>query len=175
MVKVGQSVLELVQADITDADCEAIVNAANADLIMGGGVAGAIRRKGGAIIQEQCNKIGRIRVGEAVMTTGGNLKAKHVIHAVGPRWGEGDENRKLASATLNSLRLADKYGLKSVAFPAISSGIFGFPVDSCARIMLSEAISYLKNKTGIEQVSFYLFDHPTFNTFQKKLNELMQT
>lgn len=175
MVKVGQSVLELVQADITDADCEAIVNAANADLIMGGGVAGAIRRKGGAIIQEQCNKTGRIRVGEAVMTTGGNLKAKHVIHAVGPRWGEGDENRKLASATLSSLRLADKYGLKSVAFPAISSGIFGFPVDSCARIMLSEAISYLKKKTGIEQVAFYLFDHPTFNIFQKMLNELMQT
>jgi len=174
MVKVGQSVLELVQGDITDADCEAIVNAANADLIMGGGVAGAIRRKGGAIIQEQCNKIGRIRVGEAVMTTGGNLKAKQVIHAVGPRWGEGDENRKLASATLSSLRLADKYGLKSVAFPAISSGIFRFPVDSCATIMLSEAIGYLQKKTGIELVVFYLYDSSTFNVFHERLNKLTQ-
>jgi O-acetyl-ADP-ribose deacetylase (regulator of RNase III) len=113
-------------------------------------------------------------VGEAVITTGGNLKAKHVIHAVGPRWGEGDENRKLASATLNSLRLADKYGLKSVAFPAISSGIFGFPVDSCATIMLSEAIGYLQKKTGIERVVFYLYDFSTFNVFHEKLNKLTQ-
>lgn len=172
MLKAGKSFLELIQGDITDTDCDAVVNAANADLIMGGGVAGAIRRRGGHRIQEECNKIGRIGVGEAVMTTGGNMKAKHVIHAVGPRWGEGDEDRKLASATSNSLELADRHGLKSVAFPAVSSGIFGFPVDRCARIMLSETIAYLQKKTGIERVVFYLYDSSTFNVFREKLDEL---
>lgn len=174
MVKIGKSLLELMQGDITDSDCDAIVNAANSDLIMGGGVAGAIRRKGGPSIQKECNKIGRIGVGEAVITGAGNLKAKHVIHAVGPRWGEGDEDTKLASATLNSLKVVDRYGLRSVAFPAISSGIFGFSVGRCARIMLSETISYLKKKTGIERIAFYLYDSSTFNVFSEKLNELTQ-
>jgi len=171
-VKVGRSLLELRQGDITDADCDAIVNAANADLIMGGGVAGAIRRKGGPIIQEECNRIGRINVGEAAITSGGNLKARHVIHAVGPRWGEGDEDRKLASATLNSLRLADRHGLKSIAFPAISSGIFGFPIDRCAKIMLSETMGYLQKETGIERVVFYLYDSHSFEVFNRRLEEL---
>ena len=168
----GKSILELRQGDITDVDCDAIVNAANADLIMGGGVAGAIRRKGGEVIQDECSRIGRIRVGEAVMTSGGRLRARHVIHAVGPRWGEGDEDRKLASATLSSLKLADRHGLKSLAFPAISSGIFGFPVDRCARIMLSETVAFLRRRSGIERVIFYLFDSSTFNIFREKLNEL---
>jgi O-acetyl-ADP-ribose deacetylase (regulator of RNase III) len=97
-----------------------------------------------------------------------------VIHAVGPRWGKGDEDRKLAFATLNSLRLADKHGLRSIAFPAVRSGIFGFPVDRCAEIMLSETISYLQKKTGIERVVFYLFDFTTFNVFRDRLNELEQ-
>lgn len=171
-MKVGRSLLELRQGDITDADCDAIVNAANTDLIMGGGVAGAIRRKGGSIIQEECDRIGRIRVGEAVITSGGNLKAKHVIHAVGPRWGEGDEDRKLASATLNSLRLADRHELKSIAFPAISSGIFGFPIGRCAKIMLSETMSYLQKETGIERAVFYLYDSHSFDVFNQRLEEL---
>ena len=171
-MKVGDSLLELRQGDITDADCDAIVNAANADLIMGGGVAGAIRRKGGEVIQDECSRIGRIRVGEAVMTSGGRLRARHVIHAVGPRWGEGDDDRKLASATLSSLKLADRHGLKSLAFPAISSGIFGFPVDRCARIMLSETVSFLRMRSGIERVIFYLFDSSTFNVFRERLSEL---
>ena len=164
--------LELEQGDITDADCDAIVNAANADLVIGGGVAGAIRRKGGEVIQDECSRIGRIRVGEAVMTSGGRLRARHVIHAVGPRWGEGDEDRKLASATLSSLKLADRHGLKSLAFPAISSGIFGFPVDRCARIMLSETVAFLRRRSGIERVIFYLFDSSTFDIFREKLSEL---
>jgi len=171
-MKVGDSMLELKQGDITDADCDAIVNAANADLVMGGGVAGAIRRKGGEVIQDECSRIGRIRVGEAVMTSGGRLRARHVIHAVGPRWGEGDEDRKLASATLSSLKLADRHGLKSLAFPAISSGIFGFPVDRCARIMLSETVAFLRRRSGIERVIFYLFDSSTFDIFREKLSEL---
>jgi len=175
MVKVRKTILELEQGDITDMDCDAVVNAANTDLVLGGGVAGAICRKGGPAIQEECNKIGRIGVGEAVITTGGNLKAKYVIHAVGPGFGEGDEDRKLASATLNSLRLADRHKLRSIAFPAISTGIFGFPVDRCASVMLSTTISYLQGKTGIERVVFCLYDSATFEVFRRKLDDLMQS
>ena len=159
MVKIGKTSLELVQGDITDMDCDAIVNAADTDLVLGGGVAGAIRRKGGPAIQEECSKIGRIKVGETVITTGGNLKAKYVIHAVGPRFGEGDEDRKLASATLNSLKLADRHGLRSIAFPAISTGVFGFPVDRCASVMLSTAISHLCEGHMIEQTALSLQRH----------------
>jgi len=175
MVKIGKTSLELVRGDITDMDCDAIVNAANTDLVLGGGVAGAIRRKGGPTIQEECSKIGRIKVGEAVATTGGNLKAKYVIHAVGPRFGEGDEDRKLASATLNSLKLADRHCLRSIAFPAISTGVFGFPVDRCASVMLSTLISYLHDKTGIERVVFCLYDPDTFEVFRRKLRELIRS
>jgi len=175
MVKIGKTSLELVQGDITDMDCDAIVNAANRDLILGSGVAGAIRRKGGPAIQEECNKIGSIEVGEAVITTGGKLKARYVIHAVGPKFGERDEDRKLASATLNSLKVADRHGLRSIAFPAISTGIFGFPVDRCASIMLSTTISYLRNKTAIEKVVFCLYDSATFKVFRRKLRDLLQS
>ena len=119
--------LILVQGDLTELAVDAIVNAANSGLQLGGGVAGAIRTKGGPSIQEECNRIGPIRVGEAVVTGGGNLKASYVIHAVGPVYGEGDEDEKLRNATLNSLKRATEKGMKSIAFPAISTGIFGFP------------------------------------------------
>lgn len=167
--KINQSSLEIIQGDITEMETDAIVNAANGKLIMGGGVAGAILRKGGGVIQDECDKIGGTYVGGAVITTGGNLKTKHVIHAVGPRFGEGNEDEKLRSATLNSLKLADKYKLKSVAFPAISTGIFGFPADRCAKIMLSTAIQYLKGKTGLEQIVFCMFSEEIFNIFLKEL------
>jgi len=167
--KINQSSLEIIQGDITEMETDAIVNAANAKLIMGGGVAGAILRKGGRIIQDECDKIGGTHVGGAVITTGGNLKAKHVIHVVGPRFGEGNEDEKLRSATLNSLSLADRHRLKSIAFPAISTGIFGFPVDRCAKIMLSTAIEYLKGKTCLERIVFCLFSKETFNIFLKEL------
>jgi len=152
MAKIGKTSLELVQGDITDMDCDAIVNAANTDLVLGGGVAGAIRRKGGPAIQEECSKIGRIKVGETEITTGGSLKAKYVIHSVGPKFGEGNENRKLAPATLNSIKMADRHGLRSIAFPAISTGVFGFSVDRRASVMLSTLISYFHGKTGIERI-----------------------
>jgi len=171
--KVGKSTIQLVQGDITELDTDAIVNAANASLIMGGGVAGAIRRKGGPSIQEECNRAaarGGTYVGGAVITTGGKLKAKHVIHAVGPRQSEGDEDRKLKNATLNSLRLADENKLKSIAFPAISTGIFGYPLDRCATAMLSMTIEYLKGKTGIEKVVFCLYDSHAFETFTAELS-----
>jgi len=128
-IKINNTFLELTQGDITDQTTDAIVNAANAALQMGGGVAGAIRRRGGPAIQEECNRIGGTYVGGAVITTGGNLAAKYVIHAVGPRQGDEHADAKLKDATLNSLLLADKNRLKSIAFPAISTGIFGFPKD----------------------------------------------
>lgn len=167
--QVNNRIIELVKGDITEMETDAVVNAANAQLILGGGVAGAIRRKGGHKIQEECDKIGGTYVGGAVITTGGNLKARHVIHAVGPMMGEGDEDNKLRNATINSLKVADGNNLKSISFPAISTGIFGYPLDRCAEIMLSETISYLKGKTEIQKVVFCLFDEKSFNVFVQTL------
>ena len=172
MLRVGRSIVELVKGDITELEVDAIVNAANSRLKMGGGVAGAILRKGGWSIQEECDKIGYCPVGGAVITGAGKLKAKYVIHAVGPRMGEGDEDRKLRNATLNSLKLAEKHGIKSIAFPAISTGIFGFPKDRCAKIMLRTAIDYLKAGSSIERVVFCLYDDETYQIFAEELNRI---
>lgn len=168
-ISIKNSKIKLVQGDITELDTDVIVNAANHKLIMGGGVAGAIRRKGGPAIQEECDKIGGTFHGGAVITTGGKLKARHVIHAVGPRMGEGDEDEKLKSATLNSLKLMDKHKLKTIAFPAISTGIFGFPIDRCSKIMISTAKEYLSGNTQIEVVNFCLFTANDFAIFEKEL------
>jgi len=170
-VNIGTRVLELLDGDITEQDTDAIVNAANAQLVLGGGVAGAIRKKGGPRIQAECDKIGGTFVGGAVITTGGNLKAKYVIHAVGPRMGEGDEDRKLRDATLNSLKVADQNHLKSIAFPAVSAGIFGFPIERCAAIMLGTTIEYLKGKTGLERVVFCLFGRDSYGVFASRLEQ----
>jgi len=168
-ITVGNSKIKLVQGDITDLNTDVIVNAANAQLRLGSGVAGAIRRKGGPLIQEECNKIGGTFVGGAVITTGGDLKAKRVIHAVGPRMGEGMEDEKLKNATLNSLKLMDEHELKSIAFPAISTGIFGYPIEKCAEIMISTAKEYLSGATQIEEVVFCLYSKPDFEVFKKEL------
>jgi len=170
-VNIENRVLEILEADITEMQTDAIVNAANARLILGGGVAGAIKRKGGPKIQEACNKIGGTFVGGAVITTGGNLKAKYVIHAVGPRLGEGNEDEKLKNATLNSLKLADDNNLKSISFPAISTGIFGFPIERCAQIMLKTIIDYLKGKTCLEKVVFCLFGQDSYQVFANQLKK----
>ena len=172
MLRVGKSIIELVKGDITELEVDAIVNAANSRLKMGGGVAGAILRKGGWSIQEECDKIGYCPVGGAVITGAGKLKAKYVIHAVGPRMGEGDEDRKLRNATLNSLKLAEKHGVKSMAFPAISTGIFGFPKDRCAKIMLRTTVDYLKAGSNIERVIFCLYDDETYQIFAEELNRI---
>jgi O-acetyl-ADP-ribose deacetylase (regulator of RNase III) len=168
-LKVKNSIISLVQGDITELDTDAIVNAANAQLRLGGGVAGAIRRKGGPSIQEECNKIGGTFVGGAVITTGGNLKARYVIHAVGPRMGEGNEDDKLKKATLNSLKITDENKLKSIAFPAISTGIFGYPIDKCAKIMIRTTKEYLQTETHIKEVIFCLFTTSDFEIFEKEL------
>lgn len=169
---INKSTIELIAGDITEMGTDAIVNAANAALQLGAGVAGAIRRKGGPAIQAECDKIGNIFVGGAVITAGGNLKARYVIHAVGPRMGEGHEDEKLRNATLNSLKVAEKNNVKSLAFPAISAGIFGFPLDRCAHIMLSNTIVYLKGDTTIEKVVFCLFGKESYQTFFDELSSL---
>ncbi|MFQ5865148.1 MAG: macro domain-containing protein [bacterium] len=168
-IQINNKSLELVEGDITELDTDAIVNAANASLILGAGVAGAIRRKGGPAIQAECNKIGGCPVGGAVITTGGNLKAKYVIHAVGPRMGEGNEDEKLKNATLNSLKVADENSLQSIAFPAISTGIFGFPIERCAEIMLSTAIEFLEGAAHLQKVVFCLYGEEAFQTFKDAL------
>ena len=168
-INVKSSKIRLEQGDITELATDVIVNAANAQLILGGGVAGAIRRKGGPIIQEECNKIGGTFVGGAVIKTGGKLKAKHVIHAVGPRMGEGKEDEKLKNATLNSLKLMDEHNLKTIAFPAISTGIFGYPIDRCAKIMTSTAKDYLSGVTQIGEVIFCLYTSSDFEVFEMEL------
>ncbi len=160
----------LIQGDLTELVVDAIVNAANAQLVLGGGVAGAIRSKGGPTIQEECDRIGGTSVGQAVITGAGNLKASHVIHAVGPRYGEGDEDEKLRNATLNSLRTATSNGLKSIAFPAISTGIFGFPKDRCAAIMLDTVTRYLENEeTSLSEVIFCLWSREDLDIFSRML------
>jgi len=162
----------LKKADITDEDTEAIVNAANKHLKHGGGVAGAIARKGGKSIQEESDKIGYVPVGSAAMTTGGNLTARFIIHAVGPQMGEGDEDEKLRNATLNSLRLADDEGMTSLSFPAISTGIFGYPIDRCAEIMLDALHRYCEGQTNLREVRFCLFDDKSLHTFEKCASEM---
>jgi O-acetyl-ADP-ribose deacetylase (regulator of RNase III) len=171
--RIERTTLELARGDITDSDTDAIVNAANAQLQLGGGVAGAIRRKGGPSIQEECDRIGGTSVGGAVMTGGGNLKARYVIHAVGPRMGEGREDEKLTNATLNSLALADRHGLTSIAFPAVSTGIFGYLLERCAKIMLGATTEYLRGATRLERVTFYLYDSEAFSIFAQELERLI--
>ncbi len=163
--QVGNTFVTLKRADITEEETDAIVNAANSRLQHGGGVAGAIVRKGGKVIQDESNKIGFVPVGSAVLTTAGSLKAKYIIHAVGPQMGEGNEEKKLRNATWNSLLIADKNKIHSIAFPAISTGIFGYPVERCAEIMLSAVNEYARGKTSISEIHFCLFDERTLQVF----------
>ena len=171
-IAVNRSEIELIQGDITESDSDAIVNAANSLLVMGAGVAGAIRAKGGSSIQEECNKIGGCPVGDASVTGGGNLKAKYVIHAVGPQWGEGGEDKKLKNATINSLKRAEELKLTSIAFPALSTGIFGFPMDRAASITLRAICDYLKGATCIKRVILVLFDSNGFCLFKNFLKSI---
>jgi O-acetyl-ADP-ribose deacetylase (regulator of RNase III) len=135
-------------------------------------VAGAIRTRGGPTIQEECNKIGPIEVGEAVITQGGNLKAKYVIHAAGPVLGEGDEEEKLARATLNSLKIASRKKIRSIAFPAISTGIFRFPLKKCSEIMLRSSMEYLKENQHPEEIVFCLFGEKPYSVFEETLKNI---
>lgn len=162
--------LKLLEGDIVLLDVDAIVNAANTNLILGGGVAGAIRNAGGPSIQEECNTKGPIEVGEAVMTNAGNLKAKYVIHAAGPVQGEGQEEEKLRNATLNSLKIASENNLESIAFPAISTGIFGYPMQECSEIMIKTAMDFLEKHDSPQEVIFCLYGQEAYGIFEKTLD-----
>jgi len=161
------------QGDITDMDVDAIVNAANNDLILGAGVAGAIYRKGGETIQQECNDIGSIPVGYAAITGAGNLKARFVIHAASMGLGGVRTTAKsLRTSTAHSLRIAAERKLKSIAFPAIGTGVSGFPLDECAQVMLAETIEHLKRESSLESVCFVLYDARARDVFQSAWDAL---
>lgn len=161
----------LEQGDLTDAGVDAIVNAANNDLELGGGVAGAIRRKGGPAIQAECDSIGSIPIGEAAITIGGKLKARYVIHAASMRLGGRTTADSLRASTRNSLLRAAEKNLNTIAFPAVGTGIAGFPLRDCAEIMLDEVVEHLKGKSSLQQVRFVLFDAPALETFRQVWTE----
>ena len=167
-------ILRLVKGDITERDVDVIVNAANSILNHGGGVAGAIVRKGGRLIQEESDKIGSVPVGSAVMTSAGKLRCKAIIHAVGPRMGEGEEDNKLKNAVRTSLLLASQNGFVSISMPAISSGTFGFPKDRCAKILVYESKKFLTENpsTCLNTVEFCIFDDETLVQFKNEFEKL---
>jgi O-acetyl-ADP-ribose deacetylase (regulator of RNase III) len=171
---IGKSKLELVQGDITQQDTEAIVNAANSSLLGGGGVDGAIHRAGGPQILDECRKIGGCPPGEARITSGGRLKARYVIHTVGPIYhgGHSGEAQTLANAYRNSLALASQHGIKSLAFPSISTGAYGYPIGLAAAIALRTTIDYLQAHPEIELVRFVLFGQSAYDAYKKALDDL---
>ena len=195
LVNIGNNkVLRLVKGDITERNVDAIVNAANSYLKHGGGVAAAIVRNGGTLIQEESNKIvkgigGLIPVGSAVVTKAGNLPCKAVIHTVGPRMGEGDEDYKLRKAVRSSLLLASEKGFRSISMPAISSGIFGFPKDRCTKILVGESKTFLQasnsNDDGgnnkkdttptLDIIEFCIFDNETLDWFKNQFDNIRPT
>ena len=173
--RIGNTTLELVQGDITRQQVDAIVNAANSALRGGGGVDGAIHRAGGPRIMEECRRIGGCATGDAVITTGGNLPARHVIHAVGPvyRGGKAGEEKLLASAYRRSLEVAVENGLRSVAFPSISTGAYGYPVAEAARVALRAVRRFLEEHPGaLDLVRFVLFTRADYEVYAEALREL---
>jgi len=177
-VTVNQAKLAIIQGDITRQAADAIVNAANSGLMGGGGVDGAIHRAGGPAILEECKQIvarqGRLPTGKAVITTGGNLPAKHVIHTVGPVWHGGNKGEAalLESAYRESLKLASEQRLASVAFPSISTGVYGYPVAEAAKVAIKTAVSFLSRQvTSVKEVVFVLFDPATYQAYSSALEE----
>ncbi|KAB2832740.1 MAG: O-acetyl-ADP-ribose deacetylase [Candidatus Brocadia sp.] len=173
-ITINKAVLELTEGDITEQKTDAIVNAANSSLLGGGGVDGAIHRAGGPAILGACKKLGGCPTGEARITAGGNLKAKYVIHTVGPVYHDGKRNEPelLANAYKNSLALAFQYKLRSVAFPSISTGAYGYPLNEAAVIALKTVITYLKTYTGIQVVRFVLFNPKAYQIYENSLKAL---
>lgn len=172
-----KSKISVLQGDITTIGVDAIVNAANSSLLGGGGVDGAIHKAGGPKILEECKEIvarqGNCNTGDAVITTGGDLPAKYVIHTVGPVWqgGNSDEAEKLSNCYRNSLELAVKHGVNSIAFPNISTGVFGYPKHEAAKIAVETVNSFLMENDKIEKVHFVCFDQENFNLYNNLLNQ----
>jgi O-acetyl-ADP-ribose deacetylase (regulator of RNase III) len=165
--------IELAQGDITALDVDAIVNAANEQLQLGAGVAGAIRRRGGPSIQEECDRLGGCPTGSAVVTGGGQLSAKWVIHAVGPIWHGGGESEEmlLASAVRAALKRADEVGARSVAVPAISAGVYGFPLARAAELSIGVARSFAAEARSVSRIVFCLFDDSALAAFERAFAE----
>lgn len=168
--------LRVVKGDLTLEATDAIVNAANSWLEHGGGVAGAIVRRGGEVIQEESRRVAPVEVGHAAMTSAGSLAARAVIHTVGPRMGEGDEDRKLASAVTSALRVASDAGFASIAMPAISSGIFGYPKNRCAEVLLAATLDFLTSNpaTSLKEIRFCNFDDLTCGIFVECFEKRME-
>jgi len=167
--RVGSLTVDVMQGDLTHQDVDAIVNAANNDLELGGGVAGAIARAGGPTIQAECRKIGPIEVGGAAITGGGNLKARYVIHAASMRLGGRTSADTLRRSTRRSLEIANEKGLRSIAFPAVGTGIARFPLDECARIMADEVLTHARTSSSLEEVRFVLFDREAQSAFDREV------
>jgi O-acetyl-ADP-ribose deacetylase len=173
--QVGNAILEIVKGDLTEIEADAIVNAANSTLLGGGGVDGAIHNKGGPKILEECKRLRAtewpdgLPTGCAAITSGGNLKAKHVVHTVGPIWRGGfhDEAKLLKQAYRSSLKLAVTYGLKTVAFPSISTGAYGYPIEEASRVAVSAVKDFLEKEDKLERVSFVLFSESNFEVYLK--------
>jgi len=173
-VQINQTRLELVQGDITQQDADVIVNAANNSLLGGGGVDGAIHRAAGPELLAECRTLGGCETGNAKITQGYRLKARHVIHTVGPVYrGSPRDAELLASCYRRSLEIASAHHLKSVAFPSISTGAYGYPVNEAAPVALQAAIDYLKSHTEIELVRFVLFDRRTLEAYRQALDQLL--
>jgi O-acetyl-ADP-ribose deacetylase (regulator of RNase III) len=178
--KVGKATVRLVRGDITEMETDAIVNAANSSLMGGGGVDGAIHRRGGPKILEECKKIRAtewpqgLPTGKAVITSGGNLKAKHVIHTVGPVWRGGNRGEPglLAQAYQNSLRLAVAKGLKTVAFPSISTGAYGYPLEEASRVALEAVKEFLEKEDALNEVVFVLFSESALEVYSAEAEEV---
>lgn len=176
-IKIGKTTLTLIIGDITLEETDAIVNAANQMLAGGGGVDGAIHRAGGPAIMEECRKIGRCPTGSAVITTGGNLKAKKVIHTVGPIYRDGNsgESGLLASAYRKSLEIAVKNGISSISFPSISTGAYGYPIKEAAKIALKTVVEFITDQGKPELVRFVLFSERDLRVYEEALRDLMRT
>ena len=168
--RAGDLTIEVIQGDLTVQDVDAIVNAANNDLDLGGGVAGAIARAGGAQIQAECRAIGPIEVGDAAITGGGKLRARFVIHAASMRLGGRTSAESLRGSTRRSLELANQRGLRSIAFPAVGTGIARFPLDECASIMLQEVVAHAGHPSSLREVRFVLFGADAEAAFREEAN-----
>ena len=172
---IGRAKLAILQGDITSLTTDAIVNAANNYLWMGAGVAGAIKQKGGKIIEEEAVSQGPIEVGDAVITSGGNLPVKYVIHAAGMGQDLQTSDEILHKVTINCLVLAEENGIHSLAFPAIGTGVGGFEIHHCAKIMLEETVEYLASAKVLQQVNFVLFDAVGREVFEEQLRMIFSS
>ena len=179
--RIGNAKIRIIRGDITEQETDAIVNAANSSLMGGGGVDGAIHRKGGPKILEECKRIRRTQwpnglpTGKAVITTGGNLKAKYVIHTVGPVWrgGKHGEAELLADAYRNSLKLAVSKGIKTISFPAISTGAYGYPMEEAAEVALKTVRDFLEAEDKLDEVVFVLFTESAYRIYERKAREIL--